>query len=136
MTNTRIDVAKLTSNPLGIAAVTFIDMVAHQGKADEAADLFLANPYIQHNPMAADGIEAFRAGMRAMANAMPNRFFDVKRVFVDGNFVILHSHVTNDPGDRGNAIVDILRAVDGKFVEHWDVTQPVPEKSANDNTMF
>jgi len=40
------------------------------------------------------------------------------------------------PGSPGNAIVDILRVENCKVVEHWDVIQAVPEKSANNNTMF
>ncbi|MEU9407929.1 hypothetical protein AB0E08_19915 [Streptomyces sp. NPDC048281] len=33
-------------------------------------------------------------------------------------------------------VVDIFRVRDGKVVEHWDVIQPVPETSANDNTVL
>jgi predicted SnoaL-like aldol condensation-catalyzing enzyme len=39
-------------------------------------------------------------------------------------------------GDRGVAVVDLFRVKDGKIVEHWDVIQPVPEKTASGNTMF
>ena len=45
-------------------------------------------------------------------------------------------HSTNSPSDRGQAVLDIFRVKNGKIVEHWDITQDIPEKSANENTMF
>jgi predicted SnoaL-like aldol condensation-catalyzing enzyme len=50
--------------------------------------------------------------------------------------VVVHSHLTLKPGDRGMAVMDIFRVENGKIVEHWNVLQEVPEKSANTNTMF
>jgi len=35
-----------------------------------------------------------------------------------------------------SAVVDIFRVQGDRIVEHWDVIQQVPEKAANDNTMF
>ena len=57
-------------------------------------------------------------------------------MFTDGDNVILHVHAVREPGTRGNAIIDIFRLENGKIVEHWDVVQPVPETSANSNSMF
>ena len=102
----------------------------------EAASAYLGDKYIQHNPLAADGPEGLKAFIDwAKVNAAGFKV-EFKRVLADGDFVVVHAHATNGPDDRGSAVMDIFRLENGKVVEHWDVIQPIPEKSMNDNTMF
>ena len=68
--------------------------------------------------------------------ALPGWTYEIKHAYVDGDIAIIHSHVRMKADDRGMAVVDIFRFEKGKIVEHWDVVQPIPEKSANNNTMF
>ena len=99
-------------------------------------DEFFAPGYVQHNPMArtgAAGLKAFLDWARAQS---PHAEHRVKRVFADGDHVIAHVHVIINPGERGNAVVDIFRIDNGRIAEHWDVAQPVPAESANENGMF
>jgi predicted SnoaL-like aldol condensation-catalyzing enzyme len=103
----------------------------------EKASKYLGATYIQHNPVAADGPEGLKGFIAFLRDKFPNNKSDIKRVFADGNFVIVHVHAVRTPGDRGNAIIDIFRLDDnGKVVEHWDAVQPIPEKAANNNGMF
>jgi predicted SnoaL-like aldol condensation-catalyzing enzyme len=102
----------------------------------EAAAKFLGPHYTQHNPNAMDGPEGLKAFLAFLREKFPNYHSDIKRVFADGDYVILHVHNVPTPGVRGNAIMDIFRLEDGKVVEHWDVKQEIPEKAANTNTMF
>jgi predicted SnoaL-like aldol condensation-catalyzing enzyme len=102
----------------------------------EAAAQDLGPHYTQHNPRAADGAEGFKAFLRFLKAKFPNYHSDIKKVFADGDYVILHVHNVPAPGERGAAIIDIFRLENGKVVEHWDVRQEIPEKSANNNTMF
>ena len=66
----------------------------------------------------------------------PKLHFDFKRLIAEANLVAVHSHLKLTPDDRGSAVMDVFRLDNGKIVEHWDVAQPIPEKSANSNTMF
>jgi predicted SnoaL-like aldol condensation-catalyzing enzyme len=67
----------------------------------------------------------------------PDARGEIKRVLADGEHVILHSHWHGLPDNpRGGAVVEIFRLVGGKVLDHWDVIQPMPEASANANTMF
>jgi predicted SnoaL-like aldol condensation-catalyzing enzyme len=103
----------------------------------EAARKYMGDRYIQHNPVAADGPEGLKAFIGFLKEKFPNAKSEFKRVFADGDYVIVHVHAVREPGTRGNAIIDIFRLdKKGKIVEHWDVIQPIPEKAANNNTMF
>ncbi len=92
--------------------------------------------YTQHNPDTANGPAAFITSMTKTLTAAPKLRADIKRVIADGDLVVIHSHITSGPNDRGLAGFDLFRLRDGKIVEHWDVRQPVPEHPANQNTMF
>jgi predicted SnoaL-like aldol condensation-catalyzing enzyme len=131
-----VDASKLTSDPLGQAAVGLLDQVFNRKQVKEGFDAYVGEPYIQHNPQVPTGRDAAITALSGLLKQVPGWRYDFKRVLVDGDLVAIHSHVTTGPEDRGSAVVDIFRAENGKFVEHWDVIQPVPEKAANDNTMF
>ncbi|MGY3446892.1 putative SnoaL-like aldol condensation-catalyzing enzyme [Bradyrhizobium sp. USDA 4473] len=117
------------------AVLAFYEKGLNQKDAD-AALAYVGNRYVQHNPGAADGAEGFRKFIAFLREKFPNSHSEIKRSFVDGDYVILHVHAVREPGTRGNAIVDIFKLEDGKIVEHWDVVQPIPENPANSNTMF
>lgn len=101
-----------------------------------AAIKYLGKEYRQHNPNAADGPEGFRLFISYLKDKFPDSRSEIVSSFVDRNYVILHVHAVREPGTRGNAIIDIFRLEDGKIVEHWDVTQAIPEKTASGNSMF
>jgi len=102
----------------------------------EAASRYLGPRYTQHNPSAADGPEGLKAFLGFLRDKFPKSHSEIKRVFAEGDYVILHVHAVREPGTRGRAIVDIFKLENGKVVEHWDVAQDVPEKAANQNGMF
>jgi len=102
----------------------------------EAAAKFFGPKYIQHNPGAQDGIEGFKAFLAFLREKFPSSHSEIKKVFAEGDYVILHVHAVREPGTRGRAIVDIFRLENGKIVEHWDVAQDIPEKMPHGNGMF
>jgi len=115
--------------------VDFYEKGLNQKDYDAAAKYF-GPRYIQHNPGAANGPEGFKRMVGLLKEKFPASHNEIKRVIAEGDLVVLHVHSTRQPGERGRAIVDIFKVENGKIVEHWDAIQDVPEKAANDNTMF
>jgi predicted SnoaL-like aldol condensation-catalyzing enzyme len=127
------DTAQTEANKKVVAE--FYEAAINQ-KNFEAAAKFLGPRYIQHNPNAADGPEGLKAFINFLREKFPDSRSEVKQVFADGDYVIQHVHSVRVPGSRGSAIINIFKLENGKIVEHWDVIQEIPEKSANANTMF
>lgn len=117
------------------AVLAFYEKGLNQKDAD-AALKYVGDRYVQHNPNAADGPEGFRKFIAYLRDKFPQSHSEIKRVFTDGDYVILHVHAVREPGTWGSAIVDIFRLEQGKIVEHWDAVQPIPEQAANTNGMF
>ncbi|MCL9661244.1 nuclear transport factor 2 family protein [Paenibacillus hunanensis] len=106
----------------------------------DTASKYIADDYIQHNPLAGNGREAFVNFFAPFVKQNPQYNVEVKRIIAQGDLVLVHSLAKTNKSDRGMAVVDIFRLerVNGKPIikEHWDIAQQVPEKSANSNTMF
>lgn len=114
----------------------FYDLAFNRRMPRDAVALYVGKNYRQHNPTIGDGPDAFVQGIGGFLNSVPQFRVDFKRFIAEGDLVTVHSQFIPVPGTRGMAAVDIFRLENDKIVEHWDVVQEIPEKSANQNTMF
>lgn len=92
--------------------------------------------YKQHNPHVPDGRDAFVNHFSGYFKSNPDSQHKIVHYSTYEDLVFLHVHATDNKMDPGKAEFDIFRVKDGKIIEHWDAAQPVPEQSANKNTMF
>jgi predicted SnoaL-like aldol condensation-catalyzing enzyme len=82
-------------------AVAFYKTVT-EGRVEDAFRLYAAPTYRQHNPLIEDGME----GLRKVASWLRDARYEIKRVFADGDHVIVHSHwhgLSDNP--HGEAVV-------------------------------
>src|SRR5215471_15854206 len=87
--------------------------------------------------------EAFRAGDTAAPNGLDasKALFaqvgaidaDLHRMVAEGDLVAVHAHYKTPAETAG---MDFFKLRDGKIVEHWDVIQDLPERTASGQDMF
>ena len=96
-------------------------------------DKYIAASYIQHNRMLPDGSEALKKGAAQWFVGQPKTKIDIQHLS-DNDLVYIHTK--SKAGPKTRSVIDIFRLENGRIVEHWDVMQEVPEKSANNHPMF
>ena len=114
----------------------FFDLAFVNRQPEQARDRYLGADYRQHNPTAPDGAEIFPTLINGLFAQAPEASFHLKRAIAEEDLVVLHYNLKMFPDDLGQAVVDIFRVEDERIVEHWDVMQPVPAETNNDNGMF
>ena len=69
------------------AVVGYYELAFNEHKPREAVEQYVGSEYIQHNPQAPDGPEAFVG----FVEAFPEVHVDIRRVVGDGDIVVTHS---------------------------------------------
>ena len=109
---------------------------AYLGEPAEAVEKYVGAEYIQHNPLVADGKQAFIDYFEEMARDYPTKSIEFVRAVAEGDLVALHTHQIW-PGNEEYVTMDFFRFDDhGKIVEHWDAIQEIPSESKNGNPMY
>lgn len=109
---------------------------AYLGNPAKAIADYVGAEYIQHNPLVADGKQAFIEYFDEMSRDYPDKSIEFVRAIGEGDLVALHT-IQTWPGDIQYVTMDFFRFDEnGKIVEHWDAIQEVPEKTRNGNTMY
>ncbi len=109
---------------------------AYLGNPSKAVEEFAGKEYIQHNPLVADGKQAFIDYFEEMNKDYPSKSIEFVRAVAEGNLVALHTHQTW-PGNENYVTMDFFRFDNnGKIVEHWDSVQEAPSETKNGNPMY
>ena len=116
-------------------AIAFYKM-AYEGNPTKAVELYVGDKYIQHNPMVADGPQAFIDYFNRMQKEYPVKTIDFVRAVAEDDLVALHTHQIWPDNDQ-YITMDFFRFdTKGKIVEHWDSIQQIPKKLEHNNTMY
>ena len=109
---------------------------AYLGEPAKAVEKYVGAEYIQHNPLVANGKQAFIDYFEEMGRDYPGKSIEFVRTVAEGDLVAVHTHQTW-PGNEEYVTMDFFRFDDyGKIVEHWDSMQKIPGETKNGNTMY
>lgn len=117
------------------AAREFMTLVA-SGNVREAYHKHVGANFRHHNPGFRGDAASLMAAMEENGAKNPDKRLEIQLVLEEGDLVAIFSRMRQKPGDPGGALVHIFRFQGDRISELWDIGQPVPEKSPNENGMF
>lgn len=131
------------SEAMRAAAEDFYRLLYTEHRLGDALGTHAAPTFVEHNPDLpndpADQVRWFEE--RTASN--PDFYADESawttryvHKFIVGNYLIVHYFMSIGPTDRGRMFADFWRFEGDKIAEHWDVVQPVPEKTESGNPMW
>lgn len=130
----------------------FVAPQGHEGRAASVATLsamfkagaeqdeegFLAtaaDPYIQHSPDLADGMKQVYdliANRPKSFSSTQMKWLGEKGFLDNGNYLVMLREVNRGDGTPPSKIFDLMYFdEDGKYAEHWDMRQPLSDKTAS-----
>ncbi|SEG96095.1 Predicted SnoaL-like aldol condensation-catalyzing enzyme [Nonomuraea solani] len=133
---TEVDALDQTE-PNRALVTAFVQNILQGGKVDTITDYISTERYHQHNPLIGDGLEGLGAALAAFAEQGIDMVYDtVHKVVAEGSFVLTVSE--GRLGSAPTAFYDLFRVENGKIVEHWDATPPIPAPDAvpHSNSLF
>ena len=116
-------------------ALDFLRLAA-AGQVNEAFAQYVHADFRHHNVHFAAGAKPLRQAMEANALLHPHKVFQVQHALAEGDLVAVHSRVRQTPEDYGVSVIHLLRIVDGKIAELWDLGQSLPPNSPNTDGLF
>ncbi|WLR47318.1 nuclear transport factor 2 family protein [Halobacillus litoralis] len=116
-------------------AVSFLEQVAG-GEVREAYQRYVRSDFSHHNPYFQGDKDSLMSAMEEDAANNPHKTLEVHRAIEEKDMVVVHSHIKQHQEDPGVAVVHIIRFEEGEIVELWDIGQPIPKDSPNENGAF
>ena len=134
---------KPASEAMRVVAEDFFRLLYVEHKWGDAMLTYTAPNFIEHNSdLPNDPREQLRWFEERKASN-PDFYADEEswtsrfvHKFIVGDYLVVHYFMSIGPTDRGRMFADFWRFEGDRIVEHWDLLQPVPEKTESGNPMW
>jgi predicted SnoaL-like aldol condensation-catalyzing enzyme len=116
-------------------ALAFLRLLT-SGKVRDAYDMYVHDDFIHHNQFHKGDAVSLMHGMEENEENFPNKEFVVKKSLEDEDTVMTYSFLHLGDSVPDMKVVHILRFLDNKVIEMWDIAQPIQKDSPNENGAF